>query len=242
VSGEAGLEAREALWWLERSKDAVASRQAAVPESYEKARFNNLQNWRKKQKEANGILDKRTIQAALGKCQPRQRMWGMSGKIVLGVCIEFQAGKHLAMIEFLRTLPTIEEVVYLSGIENGLSLWFSGPRQAGDFITHWSSTVYPTERTPLHPLLPPEQYVPICPDNMLSVREEYMAGEGMDTYSVCPACQSESLHVLSTTATRQKFGNPRRAIRYFCVHCQLVCNEPAVALCRSAQSLIKSRR
>jgi hypothetical protein len=51
----------------------------------------------------------------------------------------------------------------------------------------------------------------------------------MDTYSVCSACQAKSLHVLSTTATKQKFGNPRRAIRFFCVHCQLVCDEPAVA-------------
>jgi hypothetical protein len=70
--------------WLECSEASVASRQAAVRESYEKARFNNLQNLRLKQKEANGILDKRTIQVALVKCQPRQRMWGVSGKVVLG--------------------------------------------------------------------------------------------------------------------------------------------------------------
>ncbi len=55
-----------------------------------------------------------------------------------------------------------------------------------------------------------------------------MAGEGMDKYSVCPACQAGDLHVLSTTAIRQKFGNPRRAIRYFCERCQSVCDEPAV--------------
>jgi hypothetical protein len=53
-------------WW-EYAEPAVTSRQAAVRESYEKARFYNLHNLRKKQKEANGILDKRTIQAALGK-------------------------------------------------------------------------------------------------------------------------------------------------------------------------------
>jgi hypothetical protein len=45
--------------WLECSETApaVASHQTAVRESYEKARFNNLQNLRKKQKEANGILE-----------------------------------------------------------------------------------------------------------------------------------------------------------------------------------------
>jgi hypothetical protein len=64
---------------------------------------------------------------------------------------------------------------------------------------------------------------------MLSVQEAYMAGEGMDTISVYPACQAEGLHVLSTTAIRQKIGNPRRAIRYICVHCQSVRDEPAVA-------------
>ena len=64
-----GLEA-----WLDSAQVAVASRRAAVRESYDKARYNNLQNLRKKKAEANGVLDKRTIQAALGKCQPRQRM------------------------------------------------------------------------------------------------------------------------------------------------------------------------
>jgi hypothetical protein len=63
--------------WLERAGVAVASRQAAVRELYEKARFYNLQNLRRKQKEASGILDKCTIQAALGKFQPRQRMCGV---------------------------------------------------------------------------------------------------------------------------------------------------------------------
>ncbi len=37
-----------------------------------------------------------------------------------------------------------------AGAANRLSLWFSGPRKAGDFIAHWNSMVYPTERIPLH--------------------------------------------------------------------------------------------
>ena len=81
--------ARERLrTWLEATKKMIASRQAEVRESYEKARYHNLQNLRKKQKEANGVLDKRTIQAALGKCQPRQRMWAVSGTVILGAKIE----------------------------------------------------------------------------------------------------------------------------------------------------------
>jgi hypothetical protein len=82
--------------WLGHLNVAIASRQAAVRESYEKARYFNLQNLRKKKKEANGVLDKYTIQAALGKCQPRQRMWGVSGEVVLGVRLDIhiEHNKH----------------------------------------------------------------------------------------------------------------------------------------------------
>ena len=101
--------------WLERAGVAIATRQAAVRESYAKARYSNLQDLRKKQKEANGVLDKRTIQMALGKCQPRQRMWGVSGTVILGVQIRVPAEKQMAMLDFLSTLHTTEHVVYLSG-------------------------------------------------------------------------------------------------------------------------------
>jgi hypothetical protein len=163
-----------------------------------------------------------------------KRLWENVNRargVVLGVYIEIQAGQQ-AMLEFLRTLPTTAEVVYLSGNDNGLSLWFSGPRQAGDYITHWSSTVYPTKRTPLHPLLPPEQYVAIRSDDMLSVQEAYMAGEGMDTHSVCPACQAKSL--------RQKFGKPHRAITV-CTVSWFAMNQLWL-LCRHARSPLKLRR
>ena len=56
-----------------------------------------------------------------------------------------------------------------------------------------------------------------------------MASEGMDTYSVCPNCRETGLHVLSTSATQQRFGNPTRAVKFFCEHCQSICHEPAMA-------------
>jgi hypothetical protein len=49
---------------------AIAVRKAAVQESYATARFHNLQNLIRKHKESGGVLDKRTIQAALGKFNP----------------------------------------------------------------------------------------------------------------------------------------------------------------------------
>ena len=37
---------------------------------------------------SGGVLDRQALQAALGKRQPRQRMWGLSGPAVLGVALE----------------------------------------------------------------------------------------------------------------------------------------------------------
>ena len=223
------LEARRQLQaWLGNLNVTIASRQAAVRESYEKARYYNLQNLRKKRKEANGVLDKRTIQAALGKCQPRQRMWGVSGKVVLGVTLDVPVEQQLQLLYFLKESPDAENMVHLAGNKRGLSIWFSGPRQAGDFIVHWSSGTFPGGNVPICPLQPPGQYVAIRPDDMLSVQECYMASEGMDTYSVCPDCRKKGLHVLSTSATHQAYGNPTRAIRFFCEQCQMVYDAPAL--------------
>ena len=133
------------------------------------------------------------------------------------------------MLGLLAELKTTEHIVHLEGDEGGLTAWFSGPRQAGDFIAYWSSVVHAEENTPIRPLHPPGKYIAIRPDDMLSVQEWHMASEGMDTYSVCPSCREKGLHVLSTSATQQRFGNPARAVRFFCEHCQSICDEPAMA-------------
>ena len=117
------------------------------------------------------MLDKRTIQAALGKCQPRQRMWGVSGKVILGVRIAVVAERHVAMLGLLAELKTTEHIVHLEGDEGGLTAWFSGPRQAGDFIAYWSSVVHAEANAPIRPLHPPGKYIAIRPDDMLSVQE-----------------------------------------------------------------------
>ena len=116
---------RQLLAWLGNLNVAIASRRAAVRESYEKARYNNIQNLRKKRKEANGVLDKRTIQAALGKCQPRQRMWGVSGKVILGVKLAVPPGQQqLQMLDFLKESPDVDHIVHFEGNQQGLSIWF----------------------------------------------------------------------------------------------------------------------
>ena len=82
------------LSWLEQEKTVIAVRQAVVRETYEKARFNNLQNLRKQRTDSHGVLDKHTIHEALGKCQPRQRMWGMSETVILGVRLEIDTWRR----------------------------------------------------------------------------------------------------------------------------------------------------
>ena len=103
-------------------------------ETYEKARYNHLQNLWKKRKDSHGVLDKHTIKEVLGKCQPLQRMWGVSGTIILGVRLEIEAEKHLQILEHLGTMDTANDIVHLEGRSTGLTLWFSGPRQAGTFV------------------------------------------------------------------------------------------------------------
>ena len=159
------------LNWLDSAKVAIEVRQAAVRESYDKARYHNVQNLRRKQKEANGVLDAWTIKAALGKCQPRQRMWGISGTVPLGVRILAPRERHTVVLESLFFCPEIEDAVYLTGSDCSLTIWFSGPRQAGDFIIRWLASDVSVKKYAIHPLLPPGRYVAIRSDDMLAVQE-----------------------------------------------------------------------
>ncbi len=78
-------------------------------------------------------------------------------------------------------------------------------------------------------LQPRSQYVALRPDDILAVQEWHMASEGMDTYSVCPACRAKDLKVLSVTTDYQQFGNWTRAVKIFCEQCQSLHDQVAVA-------------
>ena len=67
---------------------------------------------------------------------------GVSGKVVLGALIVVPAEQQLEMLETLKGLPEAEAIVHLSRSTQGLTVWFSGPRQAGDFVTHWESATH----------------------------------------------------------------------------------------------------
>jgi hypothetical protein len=94
----------------------------------------------KKRKAAHGVLDKYTIQEVLGKCQPRQRMWGVSGQAILGVNMTISMEQHIHTLENFCNISAAEDIVYIEG-RTGLRLWFNhgGPRQAGNFVAHCCS-------------------------------------------------------------------------------------------------------
>jgi hypothetical protein len=187
---------------LESATAAVAVRKAAVQALYAQARFNNLQNLRKLREVAGGVLDKRTIQAALGKTQPRarQRMWALSGTVFLGVRILMSAEKQMEMLVMLRSVEGVEDIAHLSGCSHGLTLWFTGPRKAGDFISRRCAKAGSEGCISIPPPKPSGQYVAIRPNGILAAQEWHTASEGMDSYSVCPRCCEPGLSVLSTTA------------------------------------------
>jgi hypothetical protein len=72
---------------MDQAKMALDVRWAAVREDFTKARFSNIRQAQAKLIRSGGVLDKHLLHEALGIRQPRQRMWGLSGKVELGVRI-----------------------------------------------------------------------------------------------------------------------------------------------------------
>jgi hypothetical protein len=118
----------------------------------------------------------------------------------------------------------------MPGKVESIKFGFSGPRQAGDFVAPWFSHAH----LPLKVLQPLSQYIAIRQfrlDAILSVQEWQMASEGLETldkYFICLDCSGTGLHLLSTSATAQRFGNQNQTIRFFCGHCQTLHTELSV--------------
>jgi len=72
--------------WMDQAKMALDVRWANVREDFTKARFKNIKKAQAQLIRSGGVLDKQLLHAALGKSQPRPRMWGISGAVELGVC------------------------------------------------------------------------------------------------------------------------------------------------------------
>ena len=97
--------------WLDHAKLAHDVRWANICDSYAKANFRNQENWRRKIAEADGVLDKQVLEAALGKRRPKQRMWGLSGPITIGLTLDLGSEQLLSVILHLRRLHYFHVVV-----------------------------------------------------------------------------------------------------------------------------------
>ena len=136
--------------WLDQAKIALSARWAAVREDIAKARFANIQQARQKLIRSGGVLDSHLLRAALGKRQPRPRMWGISppvsAPVSLGVSYQLPYDQHLPLLLYLNTLQETAACVRVEGSSQSLNLWFQGPRAVGDFLVRWCSQ--PSRRNP----------------------------------------------------------------------------------------------
>ena len=215
--------------WLGQAKEAADVRWAEIRERHAKARYSNIQQLRTRLVQRGGVLDTFAVQAALGKRQPRQRMWGVSGPVALGVGIWTSGAENQAVLEFLSKLSSTGDVQRLIGRPSEIQLWFRGPRPLGDFLLQWCTISHRWRHLRLRTLNPPGQYLAILPDDMLAVQELHLATEGMDSESICPQCRMPGVRPIVTGAQKQLHGNPGRAVRFLCVKCGSVHDDVMVA-------------
>jgi hypothetical protein len=210
---------------MDAAKSTIDVRWATVRESFAKAHFLNAQECRAKLIRAGGMLDKHIVRNALGRRQPKQRMWGLQGTVPLGIQLMIATSAQTKLLEFLHALPQSQTVVRILGGPDDLQLWFRGPRSLGDFLHQWCSVGHAWTNLGLQILSSPQQYVAIVPDDMLAVQELHLAREGMDSESVCFNCKARDVQPIVTTSTSssaQLCGNPQRKIRFFCHSCRTV--------------------
>ena len=82
--------------WQVQAKEAIDIQQAAIRECIVKAKYLNVQQLRALLIARGRAVDSRMVQAALGKRQPCQRMWGVSGSVKLGVSIAVTSDSQCA--------------------------------------------------------------------------------------------------------------------------------------------------
>ncbi len=214
----------ELLCWLIHANTASEARRAAIHDDFAQARFLNAQNFRYQLMKSKGVLDRRVLQAALGKRQQRQRMWGLSGQAVLGIALMLHVSHMEEALTILQRMSSKIRVVRVAVRDEGrspgqlseLQLWFRGPRQSRDFLVQWCTRIHDLRGVRLCPLFPPDHYVATDPDDMLAIQEWHMTSEGLDTESGCPRCRSGTIQPITVTAENEACGNPSRAVRYFC--------------------------
>ncbi len=70
------------------------------------------------------MLDRNTIQTALGKCQQRQLMWGNSGKLILGVSLAINVSAYEPTLGILSSWQATDQIVCIEGKVGSATFWF----------------------------------------------------------------------------------------------------------------------
>ncbi len=158
---------REGLMcWLLHATTASEVRRAAIRDDFAQARFLNAQNFRSQMMKTGGVLDQQMLQAALGKSQPRQRMWGLSGPAVLGVALMLYVSCMEEALTLIQRMSSAVRIVRIAVRDEGRSpgqlsevqLRFHGPLQTGDFLVQWCTRIHDLRGVKLCPLFPPDHY------------------------------------------------------------------------------------
>ena len=180
-------------------------------EAFAKAQYTNIQQAREKLIRNGGILDKQLLRAALGKRQPQPRMWGVAGQVDLRIRLAVPPAQHLVLLKYLNMLPEASDITRIEGIGQALAVWFRGPRALGNFLLKWCTSEHSFKKTKVCTLKPAQTCIAIFPDDVLAIQELHMAGEGMDTESICVSCRASGVQPISTSASNQARSNSRRA-------------------------------
>jgi len=208
--------------WLELALRAIRDRQGIIRSTFERAIDNNLQRLRGRIRANPNSLTAEMLQAALGRAPPKQRVWGLSGLTPIGVEFTLPSAGGSAVLESVRSLPSADQILRVTGVQSSIDVWFRGPRHLGDFLLQWCGSPHASRAVPVRLLNSPKDYTALLPDDMLAMQELYLARQGMATNAQCPACAAVDVQPLVTSAVSQSRGCPWRAVRYFCACCQPV--------------------
>ena len=70
----------------------------------------------------------------MGRTPTRQRIWGISGQVPIGVGLRGPPGRVTEMLEHLRGLRSTEAAQRVAGNEDEIRVWLRGPRPLGDVV------------------------------------------------------------------------------------------------------------
>jgi len=105
--------------------------QGIIRSTFERAIDNNLQRQRGRIRANPNLLTAEMLQAALGRAPPKQRVWGLFGLTPIGVEFTLPSAGGSAVLESVRSLPSADQILRVTGVQSSIDVWFRGPRHLG---------------------------------------------------------------------------------------------------------------